>query len=574
MRKMYTYLKYSWWQALLAISLVVLRVSLDLTLPDIMSSIIDDGILKNNLDVITSLGLKMIVTALAVMLIFMMSSYLAASIGSKVAHIIRKDLFRKIESFSMVEFDHFSSASLITRATGDVAQVQQILTMSFRILLAAPLYGTIALIKATQINAHLAMTLGAIIPLIFLIIFGLFKLTAGRYDQVQRLTDTLNRLFRETLMGIRVIRATNGEAFQSKKLTDVSQDVSNQNTTLVRIIGLLEPSIQILMSLGILVMVYLGSNAIQARQLQIGQMMAFIQYTTQVTTSLLSLSMVMSIYPRAAVSGQRIAEVLALEPTILDPLTPKDLSLEGITVEFKNVDFTYPKASKPALTHISFVAKPNTVTAIIGSTGSGKSTLMHLLVRLYDPTKGAITFNGTPLPELSQKSIHDRVAFIPQKAQLFSGTLESSISMGHPAETQRLLTALDIAQAKAFIDESPDGLKRSISQGATNLSGGQRQRLSIARALLKDASVYLFDDSFSALDFRTDAALRKALHANLTNATLFIVGQRVSSVMHADQILVMDKGELVASGTHHELLKHCQVYQEIAASQLSVEELA
>lgn len=573
MKRMYIYLKYTWWQALLAISIVITRVSLDLSLPDYMSQMIDEGILKNNQAVIAKIGLNMLLTALAVMVLFMIGSYLAAYIGSTTAHIIRKDLYRKIESFSLVEFDHFSSASLITRATNDVAQIQQILTMSFRVMLAAPLYGTIALLKAIQINSHMALVFAFAIPLVFGIILTLFHFTNPRFERVQRLTDRLNRLFRESLLGIRVIRAFNAQSHQSEKLTSVSKDVTVNNIRLVRVMGLMEPSIQITMSLGILILLWLGSSAIANSSLQIGQMMAFIQYATQVTTSLLTLSMVMAVYPKADVSGKRIAEILDSEPTIVDSMTPQYLNSDAITVHFNNVSFTYPKASQEAVKSITFTAQPNTVTAIIGSTGSGKSTLMNLMMRLYDPSVGDITLNGINIKDIPQHDLHNTIAFIPQKNTLLSGTLMNALSMGKEEAEEALWESLDMAQAKSFIESTSEQLNHPIVQGATNLSGGQKQRLAIARALLLKAPVLLFDDSFSALDFKTDKALRHALHTNLKNSTVFIVGQRVSSVMNSDQIIVMDKGECVAIGKHHELLKSCAIYQEIASSQLTAEEL-
>lgn len=570
---MYIYLKHSWWQALLAILIVITRVSLDLSLPDYMSQIVDQGILKNNSSVITSIGVTMLITALVVMVLFMVGSYLAAYIGSTVAHIIRKDLYRKIESFSLVEFDHFSSASLITRATNDVAQIQQILTMSFRVMLAAPLYGSIALIKAIQINSSMAFVFALAIPLVFTVILSLFHMTNPRFESVQRLTDRLNRLFRESLLGIRVIRAFNAQNVQSEKLNTVSQDVTDNNIRLVRFMGLMEPSIQIIMSFSILILVWLGSHAISDSNLQVGQMMAFIQYATQVTTSLLTLSMVMAVYPKADVSGKRIAAILDSEPTLVDPLIASQITTQALTVHFDAVSFTYPKASQEAVKNITFQAKPNTVTAIIGSTGSGKSTLMNLILRLYDPSSGIIRINDIPLDQLKQADLHRLIAYIPQKITLLSGTVKESLSMGASYSDEELWGALDMAQAKSFIQSTSKQLNHPIVQGATNLSGGQKQRLAIARALLTKAPILVFDDSFSALDFKTDKALRHALHQNLKNTTIFIVGQRVSSVMHSDQIIVMDKGECVSIGTHQSLLNSCKVYQEIASSQLTAEEL-
>lgn len=576
MLKLYGYLKHTWWQALLSITLLSVRIMADLTLPDYMMRIIDEGIVLSNIDAILRIGGQMLIVAGLVAVLFATNNYIASYLGAKAADRIRRDLFRKIEGFSLVEFDRFSTASLITRSTSDIAQVQQILTMSFRILLAAPITGIGAFIKAVQLTPQLSWIFILGLPMMLGVVFAIMGLTAERYKQVQKLTDRLNLSARENLTGIRVIRAFNAQSLQHDKFESLNEDVFTNNTSLLRIVALNEPLITVIMSLTTVTVLWFSADRIGNQAMAIGQMMAFMQYTNQVMSSFMHLSGIFNMIPRAIVSGNRITEVLNTQPTITDPIHAADpiSSLKG-HLEFRHVSFRYPDAQEEVLQDISFTAKPGTLTAFIGSTGSGKSTLVNLIPRLYDVTQGEIRLDGIDIRQMNQRDLRQRIGYIPQKGMLLSGSIRDNLTFGNPQALPETLTkALKIAQAEAFIKEKEGQLDYPLAQGATNISGGQKQRLSIARALVKNADLLIFDDSFSALDFKTDAALRKALHRELRQATLFVVGQRVSTIMGADQIVVLDQGRVVGIGTHADLLQTCPVYQEIAASQLTAEELA
>jgi ATP-binding cassette subfamily B protein len=576
MLKLYGYLKHTWWQALLSITLLSVRIMADLTLPDYMMRIIDEGIVLSDIDAILRIGGQMLIVAGLVAVLFATNNYIASYLGAKAADRIRRDLFRKIEGFSLVEFDRFSTASLITRSTSDIAQVQQILTMSFRILLAAPITGIGAFIKAIQLTPQLSWIFLIGLPLMLGVVFAIMGLTAERYRKVQKLTDRLNLSARENLTGIRVIRAFNAQSLQHDKFESLNDDVFTNNTSLLRIVSLNEPLITVIMSLTTVTVLWFSADRIGSQAMAIGQMMAFMQYTNQVMSSFMHLSGIFNMIPRAIVSGNRITEVLNTQPTITDPIiesTP-DSTLKGC-LEFQNVSFRYPDAQEDVLHDISFTAKPGTLTAFIGSTGSGKSTLVNLIPRLYDVSSGEIRLDGIDIRSMNQTTLRQRIGYIPQKGMLLSGSIRDNLTFGNPsAQPEALTKAIQIAQAETFINEIEDRLDYRLAQGATNISGGQKQRLSIARALVKNADLVIFDDSFSALDFKTDAALRKALHKELKDATLFVVGQRVSTIMGADQIVVLEQGHVVGIGTHADLLNTCPVYQEIAASQLTAEELA
>lgn len=576
MLKLYGYLKHTWWQALLSITLLTIRIMADLTLPDYMMRIIDEGIVLSDIDAILRIGGQMLIVAGLVAVLFATNNYIASYLGAKAADRIRRDLFRKIEGFSLVEFDRFSTASLITRSTSDIAQVQQILTMSFRILLAAPITGIAAFIKAVQLTPQLSWVFIIGLPVMLGVVFVIMGITASRYRQVQRLTDHLNLSARENLTGIRVIRAFNAQGVQHDKFKSLNDEVYTNNTSLLRIVALNEPLITVVMSLTTVTVLWFSADMIGSQAMAVGQMMAFMQYTNQVMSSFMHLSGIFNMIPRAVISGNRITEVLNTRATITDPLTEAvtDPTRKG-QVEFRHVTFRYPDAQEDVLHDLSFTAQPGTLTAFIGSTGSGKSTLVNLIPRLYDVTNGQILIDGVDVRDMKQVALRQRIGYIPQKGLLLSGTIRDNLTFGNPsASAQDIEKATQIAQAAAFIRDKEGQLDYPLAQGATNVSGGQKQRLSIARALVKEADVFIFDDSFSALDFKTDAALRKALHQHLRHATLFVVGQRVSTIMGADQIIVLEQGHIVGLGTHAQLMKTCPVYQEIAASQLSAEELA
>jgi ATP-binding cassette, subfamily B, multidrug efflux pump len=465
---------------------------------------------------------------------------------------------------------------LITRNTNDVQQVQMIITMMLRMMISAPLYAIIGFSKAYALNASMSWIFAVVIPLLVFMIVTLFSLVTPRYKLVQQLIDKLNLAARENLTGIRVIRAFNAQTTQEEKFHEISEDVRVNNTILQQIMSFMFPGIMLIMSLSTILIVWVGADRINAGTLNVGDMLAFIQYATSMLFSFVMLSMAFIMYPRAAVSGKRIAEVLAIEPIINDPEYPKtnDCSLCG-EITFENVYFRYPDAQEDVLRDISFTAKAGTTTAFIGSTGSGKSTIVNLIPRFYDVTAGSIKIDGIDIRDYKQTTLRDKIGYIPQKGVLFSGSIDSNIRYGTvSAKDEDILEALEIAQAKEIVAEKAEGLEYLIAQGATNVSGGQKQRLSIARALAKKPEIYIFDDSFSALDYKTDALLRKAIKDKLADATVLIVGQRVSTIRHADQIIVLENGAIVGSGTHHQLLEECPVYLEIAASQLSKEELA
>jgi ATP-binding cassette, subfamily B, multidrug efflux pump len=576
MKKVFSYLKFYWWQIPLIFGLVFSQTLLELELPDYMSRIINEGILTKDVPLIIEIGTQMLLIALAVTALAIVVSFISARIGASLSNRLRKDLFVKIENFSLIEFEKFTTASLITRNTNDVQQVQMIITMMLRMMISAPLYAIIGFSKAYALNASMSWIFAVVIPLLVFMIVTLFSLVTPRYKLVQTLIDKLNLAARENLTGIRVIRAFNAQTTQEEKFHEISEDVRVNNTILQQIMSFMFPGIMLIMSLSTILIVWVGADRINAGTLNVGDMLAFIQYATSMLFSFVMLSMAFIMYPRAAVSGRRIAEVLAIEPIINDPEYPKtnDCSLCG-EITFENVYFRYPDAQEDVLRDISFTAKAGTTTAFIGSTGSGKSTIVNLIPRFYDVTAGSIKIDGIDIRDYKQTTLRDKIGYIPQKGVLFSGTIDSNIRYGTVnAKDEDILEALEIAQAKEIVAEKAEGLDYLIAQGATNVSGGQKQRLSIARALAKKPEIYIFDDSFSALDYKTDALLRKAIKDKLSDATVLIVGQRVSTIRHADQIIVLENGAIVGSGTHHQLLEECPVYLEIAASQLSKEELA
>jgi ATP-binding cassette subfamily B protein len=576
MKKVFSYLKFYWWQIPLIFGLVFSQTLLELELPDYMSRIINEGILTKDVPLIIEIGTQMLLIALAVTALAIVVSFISARIGASLSNRLRKDLFVKIENFSLIEFEKVTTASLITRNTNDVQQVQMMITMMLRMMISAPLYAVIGFSKAYALNASMSWIFAVVIPLLVFMIVTLFTLVTPRYKVVQTLIDKLNLAARENLTGIRVIRAFNAQTTQEEKFHEISEDVRVNNTILQQIMSFMFPGIMLIMSLSTILIVWVGADRINAGTLNVGDMLAFIQYATSMLFSFVMLSMAFIMYPRAAVSGKRIAEVLAIEPIINDPEYPKtnDCSLCG-EITFENVYFRYPDAQEDVLRDVSFTAKAGTTTAFIGSTGSGKSTIVNLIPRFYDVTAGSIKIDGIDIRDYKQTTLRDKIGYIPQKGVLFSGSIDSNIRYGTVnAKDEDIVEALEIAQASEIVAEKAEGLEYLIAQGATNVSGGQKQRLSIARALAKKPEIYIFDDSFSALDYKTDSLLRKALKDKLADATVLIVGQRVSTIRHADQIIVLENGAIVGSGTHHQLLEQCPVYLEIAASQLSKEELA
>lgn len=503
--------------------------------------------------------------------------FLSARVSSSLGRNLRDKVFRKVASFSNVEFDNFSTASLITRSTNDIQQIQMFIVMMLRMVFYAPVVGVGGVIRALNTDTSMAWIVAVGVLAVLTLVILLFSIATPKFKKVQKLVDRVNLVMRESLNGMMVIRAFNTEKLEESKFDKANKDLTRTNLFVSRLMTFMMPLMTIIMNGIMLLIIWVGAHQIEDGKMQVGDMMAFMQYTMQIIMSFLMISMVSIMLPRASVSAQRIAEVLDKDVMIRDPENPKNsrMDLKGI-LEFRHVSFKYPGAEEYVLEDISFTAKPDETTAFIGSTGSGKSTLVNLIPRFYDVTDGQILLDGLDIRDMKLHDLREKIGYVPQKGVLFTGTIESNLKYGKNIDVTQedIQKAVEIAQAKEFIDEKEDGILSEISQGGTNVSGGQKQRLSIARAIVKKPEILIFDDSFSALDFRTDAALRKALASETKGRTQLIVAQRINTIMKAENIVVLDEGRVVGKGTHKELLKSCEVYRQIALSQLSEEELA
>lgn len=568
MLKLFKGLKPYWTLVIGVLVLVFISTLTDLELPDLMSDIVDTGIVQGDVSYILGRGGVMLLVALLGTVCTILTSYLSSKIGMGFSRDLRKKVFEKVESFSLTEINEVGTASLITRTTNDINQVQMVVIMMMRMMLSAPIMIVGAWIMALRKDVELSKVILVVIPIIIVTIAIIAKFTLPMFQKMQNKIDKLNLVVRENLTGIRVIRVFNKVEAEQERFNQASLEVSRIATMANRLMGALMPLMMLILNLSIIAVIWFGGIRINDGDLMVGDLMAFIQYLTQVMFSLLMLTMMFVLIPRAQASAVRINEVLEMESPIQEPKEAIQPQLKGY-VEFKNVSFGYEGAEEYAISNISFVAKPGEVTAIIGGTGSGKSSILNMIPRFYDAAKGEVLVNGVNVRDMNQQELRSKIGYVPQKAVLFTGTIRDNILYGkEDATDEEVRHALDIAQATDFVSKMKEGIESPISQGGTNVSGGQKQRLSIARAIVRKPEIYLFDDSFSALDFKTDAQLRAALKKETKDSTVIIVAQRVSTVMDATRILVMDEGHVVGMGTHEELLQTNEIYQQIVESQL------
>jgi ATP-binding cassette subfamily B protein len=521
-------------------------------------------------------GLLMLLLTLLSVLCTISVGFLSARTAAGLARDLRRNVFQKVESFASTEFDKFSTASLITRSTNDVTQIQMVVLMMMRMVIYAPIIGVGGIIRALGKSTSMWWIIALAVIVLLGMVITVFSIALPKFKVIQSLIDRLNLVTRENLSGMMVIRAFNMQKFEEKRFDKANVDLTAVSLFINRVMVIMMPAMMLIMNGVTVLIIWVGAHQVAQSQMQVGDMIAFMQYAIQIVFAFLMLSMMFIIIPRAAVSADRIADVLETDPHIKDPETPKQFpaSFKG-KIEFRNVNFRYPGAEEDVLHDITFTAKPGETTAFIGTTGSGKSTIVNLIPRFYEVTGGGIFLDGVDIREVTQHDLREKIGFVPQKSNLFSGTIESNLLYADEnASDADLKLAADISQSSEFINAKPEGMQTEIAQGGMNVSGGQKQRLSIARALVKKAPIYIFDDSFSALDFKTDAALRKSLREHTSASALLIVTQRIATIKNAEQIIVLDEGKVVGKGNHDELMKSCEVYQGIALSQLSKEELA
>lgn len=547
----------------------------ELYLPTLMSDIVDTGIVKGDTNYILRIGALMLLVAAGSAMATIIVSFLSSKTATGFGRNLRSKLFTQVESYSLQEFDKIGTASLVTRTTNDITQVQQVLVIMMRMMLGAPIMCVGGIIMAVSKDATLSLVLVVVLPVLVGVIFLVASKGIPLFKAMQVRLDNLNRVMLENLTGIRVIRAFNRIDHEQKRFNQANRDLTDTAIKVNKIMAAMMPVMMLVMNFTSIAIVWFGGIRIDQGDMQVGDMMAFIQYAMQIMFSLIMLSFMFVMLPRAEASAVRINEVLDIVPVINDPPEAKTATSQRGYVEFQNVTFSYPGAEQPVINNISFAVSPGEVTAIIGGTGAGKSTLISLIPRFYDIDSGSILVDGVDVRLMTMADLRSKIGFVPQKAVLFTGSIADNIRYGKPDATdEEVQRAAETAQATEFIDNLPDGFDAVMAQGGTNVSGGQKQRLAIARALVRRPEIYIFDDTFSALDFKTDARLRVALKKETAEATLLIVAQRVSTVMDADRIIVLDDGEVVGIGNHKELLTTCQVYREIVSSQLSEEEIA
>ncbi|MGO8695806.1 MAG: ABC transporter ATP-binding protein [Rectinemataceae bacterium] len=576
MLKLFRYLRPYAVPVAAVVAVVFFQCLSDLYLPTLMSDIVNKGITNGDINFILQTGLEMLLVALGGSACAVAASYLSSHASMGMGALIRDDIFTHVSGFSLREFDRFGTPSLVTRTTNDVTQVQMVVLLMMRMMISAPIMMIGGIIMAVSKDRGLSWVIVAVIPLLSAVILTVAVKGFPLFRAIQKKIDKINLVLREGLTGIRVIRAFNRVDDEKRRFEDANFDLMTVSVQVNRLFAVLIPVMMFVMNFTTVAIIWFGSKRVDRGTSNVGNMMAFLQYAMQILFSLLMASFMFIMLPRAQASAQRINEVLDTVPDIFDPAVARspEAGKKGY-IEFRNVTFSYHGAEVPALKDVSFSARPGEVTAVIGSTGSGKSTLISLIPRFYDVDSGSILIDGVDIREMSQEALRSRIGFVPQKAVLFSGSIAENIRYGNEeADEEEVARAAGIAQAEEFISGMQDGMDSLIAQGGTNVSGGQKQRLSIARALVRRPEIYLFDDSFSALDFKTDARLRAALRTETSEATVLIVGQRVATVMDADRIIVLDEGRIAGMGTHRELYESCAVYKEIVASQLSEEEIA
>ncbi|MCH6265438.1 ABC transporter ATP-binding protein [Neobacillus citreus] len=575
MLKLAKFLKPFQFPVMFVLVLVLLQSLSELYLPTLMADIVDKGVVTGDTHYIWKIGGFMLLVAAGGMICSVSASFFSAKAASGFGKLLRSKIFSHVGDFSLQEFDQFGTASLITRTTNDITQIQQVLIMMLRMMVMAPMMCIGGIIMALSKDTKLSLVLAVAIPILIIIILIVQRNAIPLFKAMQVKLDNLNRVLRENLTGIRVIRSFNRIEHEKKRFDEASWDLTQTAIKVNKLMAVMMPTMMIILNLTTVAIIWFGGIRISNGHMEVGDMMAFIQYAMQIMFSFLMLSMMFVMIPRASVSAVRIIEVLDTTADIKNPSTPRLPVSSNGEVEFQNVSFSYPGAEMPAISNISFKMRPGEITAIIGGTGSGKSTLINLIPRFYDAGSGKVLVDGTDVREMTQELLRKKIGFVPQQAVLFTGTISENILYGkEEASDEEVRHAAEIAQAAEFINEMPEGYNTLIAQGGTNVSGGQKQRLSIARALVRRPEIFIFDDSFSALDFKTDAMLRAALKEQTQQSTVLIVAQRVSTIIDADQIIVLDNGEIAGIGKHKELMETSKVYREIVMSQLSEEEIA